>query len=304
MTSLSQVARKIASIKDTVLGEAMSNKRFVAGLSMLIFIVLLGVVGSLFAPCPESAIIGLRCTDAQWLPPSPHHPLGTNQRGEDIFSWFTIGIRNSLWIALIAALIGTSIALVLGLAAGYIGGILDDLLNTLINFMMVIPTFILLLMLVVYIPPEVRTMHLVAVLIGILSWPGAARIVRSMAMQNKALDYVELAKLSNFSTIEILLKEILPNIGSYAFLIFVNLYSSAIFAEVGIGALGFAPLDAITLGRAFNDMLAGGAIFQGMWWWFVPLGLVVVMISFSLLSINLGLQAIFNPRLKLSPYAV
>jgi peptide/nickel transport system permease protein len=84
----------------------------------------------------------------------------------------------------------------------------------------------------------------------------------------------------------------------------VNLYSSAIFAEVGIGALGFAPLDAITLGRAFNDMLAGGAIFQGMWWWFVPLGLVVVMISFSLLSINLGLQAIFNPRLKLSPYAV
>lgn len=301
---LSNITKRIRSFRDTMIWDAMSNIRFRVGLGILVFIVLLGYIGSLYAPCSERQIFSLECASQRHLPPSPQHPLGTNARGEDIYSWFTIGIRNSLWVALIAALIGTAISLILGLLAGYVGGLVDDAINTASNFMMVIPTFILLLMLVVYIPAEVRTLHLVAVLIGLLSWPGSTRVVRSMVMQLKSLEYVDLAKLTNFSTMEILTKEILPNIGSYAFLLFIQKYSAAIFAEVGIGALGFYPMDTITLGRAFNDMLAGGAVLLGMWWWFLPLGIVMTAISFALLSINLGLQAVFNPRLKLSVYSV
>ncbi len=297
----------ITKVKETVIGEAFGNRRFVFGLSMFIALIMLALIGPLFAPMKSEAEIfsGTVCTnDRRWLPPSLEHPLGTNHRCEDIYSWIVLGLKNSLWVAALAAFIATAIALTIGLLAGYVGGFLDDILNTLSNFLMVIPMFIVLLMLVVYIPPEMRKAQLVSLIIGVTAWPGAARIIRSMVMQHKAADYVDLAKLTKFSTMEIVFKEIAPNIASYVFLIYINQFSYAIFAETSIGFLGFYPIDAITFGRAFNDMLGGGAIFLWLWWWFLPLGLIITALSFSLLSINLGLQAIFNPRLKLSVYAV
>lgn len=299
VANMRRIRSLIQSFKETLLYEVFVNRLFVAGFSMFLVILLLGVIGPIFA---YRDVFGT--VDRQWLPPSPKHLLGTNHRGEDIYSWITIGLSNSLWIAALAALIQVSIAFTIGMIAGYKGGLVDNALNTLSNALMVIPMFILLLMLLAYVPAQARTQVLVAILIGITGWPAAARIIRALAMENRARDYVELAKLTNFSSTEIIFKEIAPNVLSYVALTYVNAFSGSIFAEVGIGALGFAPIDAITLGRAFNDMLGGGAIALGLWWWFVPLGLIVTIIPFSTTLMTYGLQQVFNPRLKLSVYAV
>lgn len=307
---LYKVAVTFRGVRETLLGELFTNMRFVVGFSIFLALVLFGYVGSMFAypdPWDISYYTGSpKCTDEyRFLPPTfPKHLLGTDQSCRDIYTWLVVGLRNSLWVAALAAAITTAIATSLGLLAGYRGGVLDDLINFASNFFMVIPMFIILLMLLAYIPLEARSSLLVAIVIGILAWPGPTRIVRSMVMQNKAADYVDVAKLMNFTTSEIVFKEILPNIASYVFLIYISSFSGAIFAEVGIGAIGYGPWDAVTLGRTFNNMLGGGAVFIGAWWWFVPVGLVVVFLSYSLLLINLGLQHVFNPRLKLTLYAV
>jgi peptide/nickel transport system permease protein len=311
MRPLTKLIGVSKSIKQTLLGDLFTNKRFVIGFTIFLFIILLGYVGSLFA-YPDPWKISYytpggtdRCTDdLRYMPPSPEHLLGTDNNCRDIYTWLVVGLKNTIWIAALAGVIGTLIATVLGMIAGYRGGLLDDVINFSANFMIVIPMFIVLLMIVGYVPERLRTSMLVAVVIGLLSWPGPTRVVRSMVMQNKAADYVDMAKLTNFTSTEILFKEILPNIASYIFLIYINSFSSAIFTEVGIGAIGFGPFDAVTLGRAFNAMLAGGAITLGLWWWFMSLGLVVVFLSYSLLLINLGLQHVFNPRLRFTVYAV
>jgi peptide/nickel transport system permease protein len=301
--------KNLRGLKDTLVGELFTNRRFVVGFTIFLGLVLLGYVGSLFAypdPWDISIYAGTTvCTsEYRFLPPSPGHLLGTDQGCRDIYTWLVVGLKNSLWIAAVAAAISTAIASTLGLVAGYRGGILDDIINFVSNFLMVIPMFIVLLMLVSYVPPEARTSMLVAVVIGLTSWPGPTRVVRSMVMQHRAADYVDVAKLMNFSTAEIIFKEILPNIASYIFLIYINAFSGAVFAEVGIGAIGYGPWDAVTLGRTFNNIIYGGLVFVGAWWSFVTVGLVVVLLSYSLLLINLGLQHVFNPRLKLTYYAV
>jgi len=300
---------RLTYLRYTLLGELFTNRRFVVGFTIFIGLVLFSYIGSLYAyPDPWDISIYVGSTicayEYRYLPPSLGHPLGTDQGCRDIFTWLVVGLKNSLYIAVIAAMISTTIATILGLIAGYRGGLLDDIINFLANFLMVIPMFIVLLMLVSYIPPEARTSLLVAIVIGITSWPGPARVVRSMVMQHRSADYIDIAKLTNFSTIEIILKEILPNVASYIFLIYINSFSQAIFAEVGIGALGYGPWDAVTLGRTFNNIIGGGLIFVGAWWSFTTVGLVVVMLSYSLLLVNLGLQHVFNPRLKLTYYAV
>ncbi|MEM4569932.1 MAG: ABC transporter permease [Desulfurococcaceae archaeon] len=295
----SKLSSALRVFKETLLYDVLTNRLFIAGFSIFMAILLFGVIGPFFAHRDVFGTVSER-----WLPPSPKHPLGTNHRGEDIYSWIAIGLSNSLWIASLAALIQVVIAFTIGMIAGYKGGVLDNALNTLSNAFMVIPMFILLLMLLAYVPAEARTQLLVAVLIGITGWPASARIIRSLALENRARDYVELAKLTNFSSTEIIFKEIAPNVLSFIAITYVNAFSGSIFAEVGIGALGFAPVDAITLGRAFNDMLGGSAIVLGLWWWFVPLGLIVTLIPFSTTLMTYGLQQVFNPRLKLSVYAV
>lgn len=301
----------IRSIKETLVGDLFTNKRFVVGFSIFLFLVLFSVIGSIYAYpdpfaiySPNGQVVPMCTEELRFLPPSPEHLLGTDNGCRDIFTWLVVGLKNSLWIAALAAAISTSIATALGLVAGYRGGWLDDLINFISNFLIVIPVFIILLMIVGYVPPEARTMALVALVIGLLSWPGPTRVVRSIAMQNKAQDYVEIAKLMKFTSTEIIFKEILPNVSSYIFLIYINAFSSAIFAEVGIGAIGYGPFDAVTLGRAFNAMINGGSFVLGLWWWFLPLGLVVVFLSYSLLQINLGLQHVFNPRLRFTVYGV
>ncbi len=289
----------LITLKESLLYDVFTNRLFIAGFTIFMLILIFGFVGPIFA---YQDVFG--AVDAPYQPPSPKHLLGTNHRGEDIYSWISIGLRNSLWIAALAALIQVLIAFTIGTFAGYVGGYLDAALNTISNAMMVIPMFILLLMLLAYIPTQLRTMMLVAILIGVTGWPAQARVFRALAMENKSRDYVDLAKVTNFSTTEIVLKEIAPNLLSYIVLTYVNSFSGAIFAEVGIGAIGFAPIDAVTLGRAFNDMLGSAAITRGMWWWFMPLGLLVTLIPFSTTLMTYGLQQVFNPRLKLTIYAV
>ncbi|MEM1610234.1 MAG: ABC transporter permease [Sulfolobales archaeon] len=297
--------------RETIVRDLFTNKRFVLGFGIFLALTLFALIGSIYAYpdpfaiySPDGKIIYTCTEELRYQPPSPQHLLGTDNSCRDIFTWLVVGLKNSLWVAAVAAVISTSIAAVLGLLAGYRGGWLDEVINFTSNFLIVVPMFIVLLMVVGYVPPEMRTMMLVALVIGFLGWPAPARVVRSIAMQNKVQDYVDIAKLMKFTPIEIIFKEILPNILSYIFLIYVNAFSSAIFAEVGIGAIGYGPFDAVTLGRAFNAMLNGGAFTLGLWWWFVPLGLVVTFISYSLLQINLGMQHIFNPRLRFTVYGV
>jgi len=230
------------------------------------------------------------------LPPSSDHPLGTDNFGNDMLQVLLYGTQVSLYIGVITGLVGTTLAITIGFVAGYRGGLVDDVIRSIIDVFMVIPLFPILALVLVFF--KGIPLLAVAILLGLFSWPGGARTIRSLVLSLRERDFVNLAKISGSSQFEILFKEIFPNTIPYMSIVFMNAIVGGMTAEVSLEVIGLGPGATNTLGYIFSFAIQNIAVLRGWWWWIVPPTAVLVWIFTSLFVITLGLDEIANPRLK------
>jgi peptide/nickel transport system permease protein len=224
------------------------------------------------------------------------HPLGTGVMGRDILVLTVVGLRYSLIIGAMAGAIATAIGVIMGFVAGYKGGVIDSILRTTTDMFLVIPSWPLLATLSAYIVK--LSVPVMALLLAIFSWPFAARAIRSQVMSLRDRPYVELAKISGLSDLEIIFQEILPNLLPYLGAGFANSVIVAILAEVGLEVIGLAPPGLVTLGLLINWGIGWGSITMGRAEPIVVPALLLVWIFLALNLINIGLEQTYNPRLK------
>ncbi len=226
--------------------------------------------------------------------------LGTDNFGRDVLPELVRATGVSLLIGLVAGMIATTIGLFLGLAAGYVGGVSDDIITFFTNLFTVIPTFILLILISYSIGQDKRGAFTIAMVIGFTAWPWTARAVRAQVISLRNRDHVNLSKLSGHSLIRIIFADILPYIASYVFMALILQISSAILTEAGLAIIGLGPktTEMPTLG----NMLNWGFIYQaqvlGKWWAYLPVIIVIALVSFSLNLMNTGLDQVYNPALR------
>ena len=192
----------------------------------------------------------------------------------------------------IAAIIG----MVIGFTAGYRAGWVDEGLNMLTNVVLVIPTFALLLVIAAYL--QVRGILMEAVFIGITSWPWAARALRAQTFSLVSRDFVDMARLSGRSSWKIIFKEIAPNMSSYLCMMFILLFGSAILIAATLDFIGLGPSNTISLGQMMQLSVQNAALQLHLWWWFLPPGLAITALVGSLYVMNVGLDEVFNPKLR------
>jgi len=223
-----------------------------------------------------------------------HGILGTDQWGRDIFSQIVYGARISLAVGLLSAFLSVVIGLLVGLVAGYIGGIIDELIMRITDALLVIPTLPLLLVLIAVLGPSMWNLIL---LIGILGWMGFARTVRSQVLSLKERPFIEAAKAVGGGTFYIILKHVLPNVMSLAYVSLALSVPSAILSEAALSWLGLFDPTVMSWGRMLHDAQAveGGV---EKWWWIVPPGLCIAAISIAFILIGYALDEILNPRLR------
>jgi len=238
----------------------------------------------------------LDMVDEEDLPPSFRRPLGTDGFGRDLFVEVSYGTLNSLKIGLVAGVISMMIGVAVGAIAGFKGGIIDETLNLLTNIMLILPTLALLIVIGSYL--RVRNEFVLSLLIGITSWPWTARAVRSQTYSLKTRDFIDVARISGLNDIELIVWDVLPNMLSYIVMSFTLQMGGAIMSEAGLSMLGLGPTDIITLGMILRWAFTWEAFRRGDWWWFAPPGLIVTLLSLSLLLMNTGLDEVFNPRLR------
>jgi peptide/nickel transport system permease protein len=226
--------------------------------------------------------------------------LGTDSFGRDVTPELISATGTSLLIGIVAGLIATSIGLVLGLAAGYIGGFVDDVVMFFTNILTVIPTFVLLILISFSIGQEKRGPVTIAVVIGFTAWVWTARAVRAQVISLRNRDHVNLSKLSGHPIALIIFTDILPYIASYVFMALILQISSAILAEAGLSILGLGPRtsDTATLGLMMNWAFYYMAPSLGKWWAYMPVIVVIALVSFSLNLMNTGLDQVYNPALR------
>jgi peptide/nickel transport system permease protein len=226
--------------------------------------------------------------------------LGTDNFGRDVLPELVSATGTSLMIGLIAGLIATTIGMVMGLAAGYIGGVVDDIVMFFTNIFTVIPTFVLLILISFSIGQEKRGPVTIAIVIGFTSWVWTARAVRAQVISLRNRDHVNLSKISGHSIARIIFTDILPYIASYVFMALILQISTAILAEASLSILGLGPKTTVspTLGLMLNWAFIYMAPSLGKWWAYMPVIVVITLVSFSLNLMNTGLDQVYNPALR------
>ena len=224
--------------------------------------------------------------------------LGTDAYGYDIWSQLIYGARISLAVGLLAAFIGIALGLLVGLMAGYMGKVVDETLMRFTDMLLVIPGLPLLIVLVAVIGNSLGPGRLFALIliIGFLGWMGFARVVRAQVLSLKERPFVEAARAAGAGAGHIATRHIIPNIVG---LIYVNLalaVPSAILSEAALSFLGLGDVTVLSWGRMLNLVQENGA--QRIWWWVIPPGLAIALVSLSFVMIGFSLDTIFNPRLR------
>lgn len=272
---------------------ALRNRKLVVGFGVTLLMLLFALVGPFFAdhgPLDFGGQISLAPTtkDGYWF--------GTTLLGQDVYAQFVQGLRLAFLVGLLGGGIAAGIGMLVGFVAGYRGGLVDEVLNMLTNIVLVIPTFALLLVIAAYL--QVHSVVTEAIFVGCTSWPWAARALRAQTFSLVSRDFIGLARLSGSSSWRIIFKEIAPNMSSYLVMMFILLFGNAILIAATLDFIGLGPANTISLGMMMQLSVQNAALQLHLWWWFVPPGLAIMAIVGSLYVMNVGLDEVFNPRLR------
>jgi peptide/nickel transport system permease protein len=286
------VAQPMSSFREA-LHFALRNKKLVFGLSLVGGLFVLAVVGPYIAHHGPLEYTGPL---AQAPTSKGGYWFGTTLQGQDVFSQFVTGLRLAFIVGALGGGIAALIGMLVGFTAGYRAGLVDESLNMLTNVVLVIPTFALLLVIAAYL--HVRGILMESVFIGITSWPWAARALRAQTFSLVSRDFVDMARLSGRSSSQIVFKEIAPNMSSYLFMMFILLFGGAILIAATLDFIGLGPSNTISLGQMMQLSVQNAALQLHLWWWFLPPGLAITALVGSLYVMNVGLDEVFNPKLR------
>jgi peptide/nickel transport system permease protein len=281
------------------------NAKLITGLTMVLTVALLGVIGPLFWDVTLARVASSPLNvPPLWIQggqnlivqPDPAHPLGTEGNGRDMLAVLITGAPRSLQVGLIAAGVGLLVGCLFGFSAGFLGGWVDNVIRTIADSVLTIPSLLVLVVISAY----VRQMDInsMALLLALFSWAGPTRLIRAQALSLRERGYVRMARLSGVSAFNIMFKQMLPNMLPYLAASFTGSVSGAILASASLEALGLGPTRIPTLGMTIYYAIRGSAIIRGMWWWWGMPILILIVIFSGLFLITIGLDEIANPRLR------
>ena len=267
------------------------SRSLAVGLAMLLMLILFGAVGPLFVDTEMAQPL----SSTPRLAPSGEHPFGTDDSGRDLLAVMVVGVPLTLRIGFLAGTIGLGIGVLLGFLGGYVGGKLDTAIRGTADTLLTVPGLLVLISIASTIREEI-TVEIMALVVASLSWMVPTRTIRSQVLSLRERAYVHMAKLNGMGTLEIIWRELLPNLLPYLAASFAVAVSSAVLATISLEALGLGPQNEPTVGMTIYWAITFSALLRGMWWWWsIPI-LFLVLLFVGLLLVAAGLDELANPK--------
>ncbi len=269
---------------------------FIAGVSIYLAFVIIALFADQIAPnAPKDILFLENGSLANALPPSAAFPLGTTTSGCDIFSQLVHGSQSALIVGTSAAFVVVSVGTLVGLLAGYFGGWTDAALMRIADIALGIPLLPFVIVLAAFLGP---TTWNVVLAMSLLLWPNSARIIRAQVLSLRERAYIEAARTSGSGHMRILFFHIAPNILPLALLFGSIAIGWAILTEASVSFLGFADPDTTTWGFMLQDAYVSQALSRGLYNWFVPPGICIVLLVSAGFFISRSYEQFLFPRLR------
>lgn len=227
-------------------------------------------------------------------PPSSEYWLGTDYGGRDVFGQLIIGTKNSLSIGFLVTIMSGLIGIVVGIIAGYFGGMVDNVMMRVVDFFMVLPFLMIVIVFVAIVPKySVWTFSLIMTL---FLWMGITRLIRSKALQEAELDYVQASKTLGSSHLKIMFTQLLPNLSSLIIVTMTLNLAANIGIESGLSFLGFGfPEDTPSLGTLLS-YARNPQVLQNRWWIWVPAAVLILLLMLAVRNVGEAMKRATDAR--------
>ena len=277
-----------------VLRELLRRKLAVFGLAVIALIVALAVLAPVITPyAPGEQIFEGLTLEGAPLPPGGTFLLGTDLLGRDLFSRLVYGARTSLVIGVVANGVAVLTGAVIGITAGFLRGFVGAALMRFTDLMMAFPALLLAIVLAAIFRPS---LWIVALVIAMVNWVQAARVIYTETISLSERDFVEAERSLGASRLRILAHHIAPHLVS----------TMVVWGTLGIATtvLLEATLSFLGIGVQPPTPSWGNIIFENQtyfttapWLVFIP-GVAILMLALSFNVVGDALRDILDPKQK------
>jgi len=270
--------------------EFAQNKLAVLGLAVLVFFVVICFLGPTFYH-GNIAFPNLNDTNAG---PAAGQPLGTNEQGFDELGLLMKGGQASLEVGFFAAAFGIVVGALWGAISGMIGGLFDAVMMRLVDVCLSVPYLFIVLIVAVRYGASVLSLTLI---IGGLTWPVPARLIRGEVLTLRTRDFVASARVSGASKWRLMMKHLLPNALG---VVIVNVTFQIADAILIVATLGFLGFGLNYPNQDWGDMLSNGVGYMqdGYWWLIYPVGICIVLVVMACNLVGDALRDSLDVRLR------
>ena len=232
------------------------------------------------------------------LAPGGEHLLGTDKQGRDCLFRLFLGGRISIMVGIIAAVITVSLGCTIGGISGYYGGKLDNVLMRFAEIVYSLPftPMIIAVASTMLWVPQSQKMYTVSLLIGLLSWPGLARLVRGQILTLREQEFMQACEALGISDFSKIFKHLLPNVISLVIVNATLQMASAILTEAGLSFLGMGVTAPTPSWGNLMNLARDSYVFQNYPWEWMPAGLMCLLTVISINLIGEGLRDAFDPK--------
>jgi len=264
------------------------------GITILTLIVLTGILGPLLVDEKLARVGGVKPN----LAPSAESYFGSDSQGRDVFTTLILAIPPTLRVGLIAGIVSVIIGLILGLLAGFFSGWADALIRIFSDVLIAVPSLAFTILIVSRM--DSPNIVVVAVVVGLLTWSGTARGIRAQVLTIRERSYTAVARANGESEIEVLFREVMPNLLPLMMASFIGAVTAGIGVVMALEVLGLGNNVIPTLGMMIFWSQRFSAVLRGMWWWWSPPIITIAAIFIGLFFLSSGLDRYINPNIPVN----
>ncbi|MCI0452147.1 MAG: ABC transporter permease [Candidatus Latescibacteria bacterium] len=274
-------ARRAARLVD-------AHRAGAVGAVLILVVVLGGLFAPWLAPYDPTAI----AMDDALEPPSVGHWLGTDAFGRDVLSRVMYGARFSLEVGVVSRLLALMLGTCLGLVAGYYGGRADQIVMRVADVTLAYPGLLLLIAVMAAVGPSKVALFLA---LGVVGWAGVARLVRAQVLSLKEREFVTAIRSLGAPHSRVIARHVFPNVLTPILVIFSMGLGASIMAESSLSFLG---LGAQPPRPSWGSMISGGLDYLRVapWLSLAP-GIVVTLAVLGFNLVGDALRDFFDPKL-------
>jgi peptide/nickel transport system permease protein len=274
--------------------EFSHHRAGMVGVIFLIVVALIAILAPLIAPSHMLDVTQL-LDNERFASPSLAHPLGTDNQGRELWVRMVWGARVSLLVGLAATVMSMVIGTVVGIGAGHFAGLTGAILMRLIDFFLVLPSLILAIVLSSVLSRGVLT---IIIAIGLTSWAGTARVVRSQTLTVESRDYIDRSRALGAGHWHIMMKHLLPGVMPLVLANTTLTIGSAIISESTLAFLGLGDPTKQSWGTILKNSMDASAASSGYWWFILVPGVAIVLVVLAFTLIGRAVENIVNPALR------